>query len=80
MSATLLLVLFAILFVAIWAWVIYYCVKAIGELIKAGFLIARIKQEKKTNLHYYDRDDMYFDYYQSQWYYKTGYPTESASR
>ena len=74
MIATLILAAAAILPILLWAVAIYYFVKAIGQFGKAGVLFAKIKQEKKTNFHYYDRDDMYFDYYQGQWYYKPGYP------
>jgi hypothetical protein len=77
--STLLLIIFALVPILLWTAAIYYIFKAIGEFAKAGVSFAKLKQDKKTNFHYYDRDDMYFDYHQGQWYYKPGYPqVESA--
>jgi hypothetical protein len=70
----LLILLFGILPIFLWGVAIYYGFKLIGLFATAGVLYTRVQKEKKTNFHYYDRDDMYFDYYQGQWIYKSGFP------
>lgn len=70
------LLFFLGLFIFFKGLIIYLIVKVISDLGLAGFKIRLSQLDKKTNFHYYDRPDIYFDYAQGQWIYKSGYPKE----
>ena len=46
----------------------------IDTVFRAGEDLVTLNQRRKTTEHYYDREDVYLDYEQNQWYYKPGYP------
>jgi len=60
-----------ILVIGIWALAIYLAKLAIDRICRAIvdvlFLPYQITNTKKTQLHYYDHPDRYFDYVTGQW-------------
>ena len=67
MIANIILVAFLSLYVIVPVLIIWIIIATIKNLFTAGDALITLNQRKKTNLHYYDHQDRYFDYEQSQW-------------
>jgi uncharacterized protein HemY len=72
MSVLLLLIaayigIIALVFFVVWKLVKWF----VDSIFTAGTATYALTQHRKTQQHYYDHEDKYYDYLNNQWYYKT---------